>query len=237
MPWTYGFVLFSILAIHSPPLASVSSGMASSIRANIGQEPRRRRRPAHSCVECRRRKVKCDRNQPCNNCSGRRRHATCIYNINATTGNVTPISTPSFSTGSYVVDSPEQCDVNALRMSGVTKASLYSAGQPPDDVQRSSTVPSGAGSSPSLPGKDHTTATSEGDDDLHRRLRALEQLLSTCNTRQPPTDENSPAIVLSLHDGRGSLNKSRVFGRSHWMTQIAQVRHRSPHDRGSQSVG
>ncbi|KAJ5392658.1 transcriptional regulator family: Fungal Specific TF [Penicillium cosmopolitanum] len=29
---------------------------------------RKRRRPAHSCVECRRRKVRCDRNKPCGQC-------------------------------------------------------------------------------------------------------------------------------------------------------------------------
>lgn len=32
------------------------------------RQHRRRRRPAHSCVECRRRKIKCDRNAPCNHC-------------------------------------------------------------------------------------------------------------------------------------------------------------------------
>ncbi|KEY73420.1 hypothetical protein S7711_06839 [Stachybotrys chartarum IBT 7711] len=31
-------------------------------------QPRRRRRPALSCIECRRRKVKCDRNNPCAHC-------------------------------------------------------------------------------------------------------------------------------------------------------------------------
>ena len=32
------------------------------------RQPRRRRRPALSCLECRRRKIKCDRNEPCNHC-------------------------------------------------------------------------------------------------------------------------------------------------------------------------
>ncbi len=32
------------------------------------RQPRRRRRPALSCIECRRRKIKCDRNEPCTNC-------------------------------------------------------------------------------------------------------------------------------------------------------------------------
>ena len=31
-------------------------------------QPRRRRRPALSCFECRRRKIKCDRQDPCTHC-------------------------------------------------------------------------------------------------------------------------------------------------------------------------
>ncbi|KAH7411453.1 hypothetical protein BKA64DRAFT_381731 [Cadophora sp. MPI-SDFR-AT-0126] len=33
------------------------------------RQARRRRRPALSCLECRRRKIKCDRNEPCTNCT------------------------------------------------------------------------------------------------------------------------------------------------------------------------
>ena len=42
------------------------------------QQPRRRQRPALSCRECRRRKIKCDHNNPCAHCI---RHKTqCVYN-------------------------------------------------------------------------------------------------------------------------------------------------------------
>ena len=43
------------------------------------RQPRRRRRPALSCIECRRRKIKCDRGEPCTNCVGTR--ARCVYRI------------------------------------------------------------------------------------------------------------------------------------------------------------
>lgn len=39
---------------------------------------KRRRRPALSCVECRSRKVKCDRNRPCGGCT-QIRSKTCTY--------------------------------------------------------------------------------------------------------------------------------------------------------------
>jgi hypothetical protein len=39
---------------------------------------RKRRRPALSCIECRRRKIKCDRNHPCNHCK-QTKTAICVY--------------------------------------------------------------------------------------------------------------------------------------------------------------
>lgn len=39
---------------------------------------RKRRRPALSCIECRRRKIKCDRNNPCNHCK-QTKNAVCVY--------------------------------------------------------------------------------------------------------------------------------------------------------------
>jgi hypothetical protein len=41
--------------------------------------PRRRRRPALSCIECRRRKIKCDRAEPCTHCKASR--SQCSYRI------------------------------------------------------------------------------------------------------------------------------------------------------------
>ncbi|KAF2646535.1 hypothetical protein P280DRAFT_544881 [Massarina eburnea CBS 473.64] len=42
------------------------------------QAPRRRRRPAVSCVLCRRRKIRCNRETPCSNCV-RSKTDTCVY--------------------------------------------------------------------------------------------------------------------------------------------------------------
>ncbi|KAE8383732.1 hypothetical protein BDV26DRAFT_250687 [Aspergillus bertholletiae] len=40
---------------------------------------KKRRRPAYSCTECRRRKVRCDRTQPCNQCSKQDVAFACTY--------------------------------------------------------------------------------------------------------------------------------------------------------------
>ncbi|CAG8904591.1 unnamed protein product [Penicillium egyptiacum] len=42
-------------------------------------QPRRRRRPARSCIECRRRKIRCDRNDPCTRCVSA--HTQCTYRL------------------------------------------------------------------------------------------------------------------------------------------------------------
>lgn len=46
--------------------------------ATPSQSAKKRRRPALACTECRRRKMKCDQQKPCNNCS-RPRRFLCIY--------------------------------------------------------------------------------------------------------------------------------------------------------------
>lgn len=43
------------------------------------RQSRRRRRPALSCLECRRRKIKCDRSDPCAHCVSNK--ATCTYRL------------------------------------------------------------------------------------------------------------------------------------------------------------
>jgi hypothetical protein len=53
---------------------------AALLEKNLGvmkTPPTRRRRPALSCMECRRRKVKCDRANPCNHCTAQR--TICSY--------------------------------------------------------------------------------------------------------------------------------------------------------------
>ena len=45
----------------------------------------KRRRPAHSCIECRRRKVRCDRNKPCGQCVAHK-VPSCAYTDNRRIG-------------------------------------------------------------------------------------------------------------------------------------------------------
>lgn len=47
--------------------------------ANAMDTPKRRRRPPLSCIICRRRKLKCDRCEPCSQCVKSRTEDNCIY--------------------------------------------------------------------------------------------------------------------------------------------------------------
>ncbi|KFY08253.1 hypothetical protein V492_06396 [Pseudogymnoascus sp. VKM F-4246] len=52
--------------------------MSGPIKGDYNVPLRRRLRPAISCIECRRRKIKCDRAQPCGHCR-QSRGITCVY--------------------------------------------------------------------------------------------------------------------------------------------------------------
>jgi hypothetical protein len=69
-----------------PAWFSTRSNMIPQIKS-IGK----RRRPAHSCIECRRRKVRCDRNKPCTQCTTHK-FEPCVYGDGK---NISRISTAS----------------------------------------------------------------------------------------------------------------------------------------------
>lgn len=55
----------------------------SEASTNLGPSPegsRKRKRKTYSCVDCRRRKLKCDREQPCARCIKEGHAQTCVFN-------------------------------------------------------------------------------------------------------------------------------------------------------------
>lgn len=56
---------------------------------------RKRRRPAFSCTECRRRKVRCDRTKPCNQCTAHNLDTSCTYEETHRTVSTRGVSRPS----------------------------------------------------------------------------------------------------------------------------------------------
>lgn len=73
-------------------LPNITAGMSASASNpdNLDQQPpkRRRRRPALSCEQCRRRKMKCDRSDPCAQCV-QARNRQCTYSSQPLTPSAT----------------------------------------------------------------------------------------------------------------------------------------------------
>ncbi|KAI1209549.1 uncharacterized protein F4807DRAFT_96887 [Annulohypoxylon truncatum] len=62
------------------------------------RQPRRRRRPALSCLECRRRKIKCNRNEPCAHCISSK--LQCTYKVYSDDSVASPLPRQDYSRGS-----------------------------------------------------------------------------------------------------------------------------------------
>lgn len=61
------------------PLAD-GSGQSTALKPAPGAGPiRKRPRPTLSCIECRRKKLKCDRNRPCDQCLKSAHSGQCVY--------------------------------------------------------------------------------------------------------------------------------------------------------------
>lgn len=183
--------------------------------------PRRRRRPARSCEECRRRKVRCDRKQPCCHCS--LTQTACFYRNESvqapapiTTSNsekskdhssLTPALTPETYSRSIG-------DISIQPKSGASSLSTLNSthGTTAVDEQRSPA---------------HSVIRKEVElNELKRRVASLEHLLGkdTLESRHP-NGSSTPATsgtvdqpdLAQLPEKKSlDLNKSRLFGRSHW---------------------
>lgn len=179
------------------------------------QAPRRRRRP-HSCEECRRRKVKCDRNEPCGHCVLSRN--PCVYNTRLV-DTVSPLNGPNLLTylpAPHAV--PEQ-------VSETDSTRALSTFQQPETERPSTLVSAGEVESH----EEHPPSTRLSRPPLNRahdlneltgRVRTLEQLLSIWAPSWAVTKlRRSGSLNLSdfkdvsrsPQDRRVALNKSRLY--------------------------
>lgn len=181
-------------------------------------EPRRptrtRRRPAFSCDECRRRKIKCDRTQPCRHCG--QSNAACKYAEGAA----------------------------PLNHQNAPAASPHRRIAPPTPISITSTGPSSSLGDLSISGggderlqpslqqswKAPNTNKENGEDSpkvraLFEKVQRLEQLLSEYMPDEGPGNSSPPkSTEPATAQLRGTLSKTRFFGSSHWMNLVGLVR-------------
>ncbi|KAI1775835.1 hypothetical protein F4818DRAFT_415085 [Hypoxylon cercidicola] len=192
------------------------------------KQDRRRRRPALSCVSCRKSKIRCDRNLPCGACV-RSKHKTCVFEP----------QDPSLL---------RQSDISSSAAGLVHAAELQSSSNTRSPVENGSAYVHHGDlshedhSSMSLTGStpvDSTSSQNTGPSfdvkSLLERIRELERRLEE-STGHHPESSNAvrasasgsesittyPSYIAGNLDAmsKGVMSKTRYLGQSHWMNQV-----------------
>lgn len=179
--------------------------MTARYRTTSSSLPRKRRRPAKSCEQCRERKVRCDLQLPCRACRHARGNLTCTYRES-------PRPRPS------------QTDARAVSRSPDIPASTFAEGDQSQQQSRGL----GSISFTQLEQDDvvntRTGASGSSLQHLEDRLCKAEQQLSELSrTRQFCAvcgDLTIPGIMPRL---RNTAEKTKLFGPSHWMYTAEKV--------------
>jgi hypothetical protein len=177
---------------------------------------RKRRRPALSCAECRRRKIKCDRNIPCGPCR-QAKSATCTYSPEGLARKSHGIGLPSSATTTAAPGPEGEFFIDRINhiANGPELSPPLTLSHPPSEPRSTSPCQS--------------TASSRGGHDVQGlldRVQKLESMLASTSI----DDRNKPKNTLqeSSKELRGNLSKTRWFGPSHWMHAFSQVSYELP---------
>ncbi|KAH7163548.1 hypothetical protein B0J13DRAFT_616132 [Dactylonectria estremocensis] len=167
---------------------------------------KKRRRPALSCEQCRRRKIRCDRGLPCVNCI-KSNISPCTY---APT-HVPASRTRKAASNGREFDAPDVSSHVPARSAPVFEFQRPSAVTNPAPKAVSSSVPSST-----------VGSTSDGStvDALAARVRELEQKLSETFLASRLADDRLENHREQEHEHapmKGTVSKTRFFGQSHWM--------------------
>ncbi|KAL4939171.1 hypothetical protein BDV06DRAFT_214495 [Aspergillus oleicola] len=192
---------------------------------------RRRRRPAVSCALCRRRKIKCNRESPCNNCL-KSKTDQCVYENDV-------LPRPQQHLGFSRTAALDLAKVAQFRVQMLPSDTALS--QVPSYASRS--VPSSSRDSPS---SSHVSPSEV--DSMRSTIRRLEEQLAKATNTSPPAPQptatssnietTTSQIAGTFHVNHESrvidsyralsrnivIHKSRVFGASHWAQAAAMFR-------------
>ncbi|KAI0143836.1 hypothetical protein GGR57DRAFT_341469 [Xylariaceae sp. FL1272] len=185
-------------------------------------ERRSRRRLPRSCVECRRRKVRCDRNDPCSHCVLSK--CPCVYTARrASTTSTTNSSQPASLTGRRT-QAQRDTQPDSHQSHGPYHDSSSTLVSPTaDEGSLQQSAPSTIQSSNGERSKEDNIR------ELTSRIRYLERLLSK---RDAGLAEGPPASLPPHAQGNSSkpsdaplvLNKSRLFGQTHWSSSVPEFK-------------
>ncbi|KAI0862246.1 hypothetical protein F4860DRAFT_121214 [Xylaria cubensis] len=177
--------------------------------------PRKRRRPAKSCEPCRSRKIKCDRGLPCRPCMRSRASLLCTYKPDHMP--VSPGSQPDATEGAGVIFSPPRTSGDALgtieplcdipEIHEPTTSSLSHRVSALEQLLQNS-------------GCDSRQTNSLKN--LEARLSKIEQRIGTSLSEPMPLDKSELRIKLPRPHLRPEHEKTRLFGKTHWVHSLDQ---------------
>lgn len=186
------------------------------------QHTGQRRRPALSCIECRRRKIKCDRTKPCAHC--RSANSQCLYKV--------------FSNEPRLRKSHEQATTSVL-ISDSTTSTLSSESTHqqihtarPVAQERDHNSPGSRSAvvtaiqRANVQGSNHGHAVETDLQNILCRLRKLEEASidePLCEAARP-IQEILTFQSRGMHDMQSRTNKTRILRWSHWADEAPEVR-------------
>ncbi|KXJ95153.1 hypothetical protein Micbo1qcDRAFT_200584 [Microdochium bolleyi] len=188
---------------------------------------RRRRRPALACVNCRRSKIRCDRQVPCQNCA-KAKNKTCVFDDARARASGSPPAEPAWPSAPAPGVSPLSrsplsgpgCGPLPVSLPGSGRSTAPSTVSHDDASSASATNPSLAATSVS---SRHADALQHRVDELERRLARAEKSSRHRDwTAHVPTAKEPDQIVplgprTDMHSmPRAIMSKTRYFGQSHW---------------------
>ncbi|PMD46101.1 hypothetical protein L207DRAFT_628704 [Hyaloscypha variabilis F] len=200
--------------------------------------PRKRRRPALSCVECRRRKIKCDRRMPCSHCMQLKSTICTFPETHADVPNRRNVPKPSAN--SLSVNRPLQ----GAQFFGTSSplpnlpslAILPRLGDGPHS-EEGSWGPTPAGSSHTSPSEPNVQNLVDRSKDLEQTTpspvspdKKKDQVMSVLGAEfssfgdvmlqvgsSNPTRSFEPAHLCPNQDLKSDPHRTQFFGQSHWM--------------------
>ncbi|KAI8959895.1 hypothetical protein F5Y11DRAFT_358853 [Daldinia sp. FL1419] len=198
---------------------------------------RRRRRPALSCVSCRRSKIRCDRNLPCGACV-RSKHKTCVYEPQGRHSEVSSSAVGAVGAvgPTHPADPSSGVDSDAA-VSPVTGGSSH----PHHDnaLHEDPSAHSLNGSTPVDSASSQSHDPSFDVKSLLDRIKELERRLEDSTGHHSPQKNVAQSsnvgsdlvatypsyLAGELHTmSRSVMTKTRYLGQSHWMNQIGSFK-------------
>ncbi|KAI1126187.1 hypothetical protein F5Y10DRAFT_245346 [Nemania abortiva] len=194
------------------------------------EQPRRRRRPALSCVACRRRKIKCDRANPCARCVST--NTRCTYRLRSSSETNTARTHSQRGSEGLAASSPRTPPLP-------TQQAVDGEG-PPVGRGDYSSAPSVNATASAAPQPRYTDGTGHNQapsptrpreavsdfGDLRQRVQRLEELSASSPVRG--LGETGRHILLrqaGLRDSETTLKKTRLLRCSDWMGTAPEFQH------------